>query len=213
MLLVDGNIRSTSLATITPMSLFCANFILSMEHSESENVFTHFYCGLHTFPDDMWHGPNGLVRSIIIQLLLILGERGLLSLDFLNYRTYVKELECHNLSRLCEVLQDFVRQFPPDTTIFCVIDGLSNYDIDGGGVFDDLELVVRYLTTIVEDDELRPKFKVLMTVPGISTLRLKELVNESYRISLTSSSLNPRLLSQQSVEVALSRPMTPLIDR
>ncbi|KAK3359208.1 hypothetical protein B0T25DRAFT_564238 [Lasiosphaeria hispida] len=68
-LLVDGNMQDASSDKISPLSLFCTNFALAITNLEPENVFTHFYCGLRTDGDDTWSGPNGLVRSIIAQLL------------------------------------------------------------------------------------------------------------------------------------------------
>jgi hypothetical protein len=63
------------------------------------------------------------------------------------------------------------------------------------------------LQDIVEDDELRPKFKVLMTAPTKSSWRLGQVVDQSYRLGLSLSKLNPRSFSQRRVEMALLQPV------
>jgi hypothetical protein len=73
-------------------------------------------------------------------------------------------------------------------------------------------VVLHHLQAIIKDDKLSPKFKVLMTVPSISSIRLKELIDDSYYVILSSSSLKPHLLSENSVGSAISSPSTPLID-
>lgn len=214
MLLVDGNIRDAALGNISPMSLLCANFIFTMVKLEPENVFTYFYCGLHTEPDgdDVWYGPSGLVRSVIIQVLLALGERQSLNLDFVNRRNLVKRLESHDLDILCKLLRQLVSQFSAEMAVYCIIDGVSKFDVDYGRAFESLRVVISYLQNIVEDDRLVPKFKVLITVPSISSARLRELVDDSYYVTLSSSSVIPRLLSADSIGSAVARPTTPLID-
>jgi len=214
MLLVDGNIRDAALDNISPISLLCVNFIFTMTKLEPENVFTYIYCGLHTDPDgnDLWYGPSGLVRSVIVQVLLALGERESLSLDFVNRRSVLKRLECHDLDILCKLLHHLVHQFSAETTVYCIVDGVSKFDVDYGRAFESLGLVISCLQNIVRDDRLVPKFKVLMTVPSISSVRMRELVDGSYYVTLSSSSVIPRPLSADSICSAVAMPTTPLID-
>ncbi|KAN0104281.1 hypothetical protein V8E51_010026 [Hyaloscypha variabilis] len=213
MLLIDGNILARgliSLEKISAMSLLCANFILSIADLEPSYILTHFHCGLHCLSGSPWYGPKGLIRSVIIQILVALGDRGSLDLNFLNRRSSVQLLENHHLDSLCEVLHELVTQFHPGTTVFLIIDGVSFFDLDNG-LFKDLEVVIRCLQSIVEDDELCPKFKVMITTPSIISWRLRKIVNPEYYLSLSSRGLNSRMLSERRVKEAISRPLTPLM--
>ncbi|KAI9733083.1 MAG: hypothetical protein M1834_003629 [Cirrosporium novae-zelandiae] len=213
LLLVDGNIRSAALSNISAMSLFCANFVVSMAKLQPEEVLTHFFCGLHTSSTDPWYGPNGLVRSLIVQLLMALHERELLSLDFINSRTYLNSLEYHNLDDLCNALHRLVGQFPPEATVYCVVDSVSCFDKYLPESSQDLKPVISWLQYIVKDDSLRTKFKVLMTIPRISTKQLRQQVDDSQHITLNSSNLNSLTISNRSMEAGIPRPSTSPILR
>ncbi|KAM0257725.1 hypothetical protein ACHAQJ_004176 [Trichoderma viride] len=184
MLLVDGNLfvrGSVPHEKISGTSLLCVNFIPSMGSLDSTNVFLHFYCGLHSSLGDEWYGPSGLVRSVIIQLLVTLGDRSLLDLDIVDRRSFLQKLEHHSLDEMCLLLHQLVRQFPPDTTIFLAIDGISHFDLDFRGMFNKMKTVLDCLQDMVKDDGLRPKFKVLITAPTKSSWRLGQVVHPSYR--------------------------------
>lgn len=114
MLLIDRKLftrGSVSIEKISAMSLFCAYFILSMNSLDSSHVLLHFHCGLHFKLGDKWYGPTGLVRSLIIQVLVILHNRGLLDLNILDRRSFVQALENHSLDELCTFLHQLIRQF------------------------------------------------------------------------------------------------------
>lgn len=207
MLLIDGNLLSTrgapSIEKISAMSLFCTYFILDMDNPDSSHILLHFHCGLQSSPKDKWYGPTGLVRSVIFQVLVILSEKSLLDLNILDRPSFVQALENHSLDELCILLHQLIRQFPPDITIFLVIDGVSHFDLDLNGLFKKLAIVLECLKRIVEDDNPRPKFKVLMTCPTHTSWRLSQKVDEKYRLVLSSRNLAPLQLSQARMKAAL----------
>ncbi|PWY83401.1 hypothetical protein BO70DRAFT_361519 [Aspergillus heteromorphus CBS 117.55] len=211
LLVVDANLRACALDSITAISLFSATFILSMARVQPQEVVTHFFCGLHTGSarKDPWTGPNGLVRSVIVQLLMALHQRDTLSINFIDSRSYLKRIEDQDLFTLCDMLHRLVCQFPPDTTVYCIIDGVSSFDKDLHGSFRQMAIVVDWLQYIVEDDALRSRFKVLMTIPEQSTRRFRQGVDTDQRIILSSSLLSPQIISSRSVEAGISRPSTP----
>ncbi|PYH92170.1 hypothetical protein BO71DRAFT_400822 [Aspergillus ellipticus CBS 707.79] len=212
LLVVEANLRACALDSITAISLFSANFILSMARVQPKEVVTQFFCGLHRgVRTDPWTGPNGLVRSVIVQLLMALHQRDQLSINFIDSRTYLKRVEEHELFTLCDMLHRLVRQFPPDTTVYCIIDGVSCFDRDLHGAFQQMAIVVDWLHYIVEDDALRSRFKVLMTIPEQSTRRFRQGVDKEQRITLRSSLLSPQMISGRSVEAGISRPSTPTL--
>ncbi|KAL9105542.1 MAG: hypothetical protein Q9187_008691, partial [Circinaria calcarea] len=210
MILVDANIRSSG-PGISAMSVFSATFVAGMVKVNPDEAVAHFFCNSHVAPRDPWHGPNGLVRSLIVQLLMKLFKSKILSLDFINNRDYLLALEKHDLASLCNTLWTLLYQFPPDTTVFCIIDSISSFDKNA--TFKDLEIVLDCLQSIVEDRSLIPTFKLMMTNPMSSTRRMKESLNlqeyPSRLINLSPKNLVPMGISSQAMESYLLRPSTP----
>ncbi|KAE8449419.1 hypothetical protein EG329_008027 [Mollisiaceae sp. DMI_Dod_QoI] len=174
LILVNANLRTPDLARLSAISVFSATFIASMLKVYPNEVIVYFFCGVHVDRTDLWSGPNGLLRSIIIQLVMKLVKIDHLSLDFIDNRNYLQDLEEHDLKSLCEVLHSLVSQFPTETTIYCIIDSVSFFDIDM--MFNDLKIALEYLKRIVDDKSLVPIFKVMLTNPMQSTWRMKKLL-------------------------------------
>ncbi|KAL2845137.1 hypothetical protein BJX68DRAFT_136213 [Aspergillus pseudodeflectus] len=210
LLLVDANLRSGGLERLSAVSVFCATFITGMIKVRPEDIIVHFFCGQHVAPRDPWNGPNGLVRSLIMQLLMNLVDLKRLSLDFIDDRGFLSDLEDHDLPALCDALYYIVSQFPADTMVYVIIDHISAFDTEA--LFADLTLVLEYLQDMVEDANLAPVFKVLLTNPMQSTRRMKELsmFDEQDRI-VTLSPMNsvPLQINSLAVENQLLRPATP----
>ncbi|KAL3441062.1 hypothetical protein BJX65DRAFT_14747 [Aspergillus insuetus] len=210
LLLVDANLRSGGLERLSAVSVFCATFIIGMVKVRPEDVIVHFFCGQHLTPRDHWNGPNGLVRSLILQLLMNLVDMKRLSLDFINDRGFLSDLEDHDLPSLCDALYYIVSQFPADTMVYVIIDHVSAFDTES--LFADLSLVLEYLQDMIEDTSLVPVFKVLLTNPMQSSRRMKELsVFEDPDRIITLSPMNsvPLQINSLAVESQLLRPSTP----
>ncbi|KAF2973271.1 hypothetical protein GQX73_g426 [Xylaria multiplex] len=206
-ILVDGNMESASLDRVSAMSLFSANFVLGMTKLESQNICVHFFCGLHDSPMDPWHGPKGLLQSSIIQLLAALEARNRLNLDFLFERSQIKRLREGDINELCRVFHELVRQFSPETTVYCIIDSIQMFYHNTDST--DLELLVRHLKVVTRDEYLKPNFKVLMTVPFRSPTSLKKMVGKKAHVYLIARHLSPRGLTRRGFENNLSRGSTP----
>lgn len=209
LILLDGNIRSTNRNAVSAMTLFCTNFVISMRKMEAENLCIHFICSLHDRPrssEDPWTGADGLLRSLIIQLLLALDERKMLNLDFLSSRRHVRELKDANIHRLCSVLHELVAQFPPDTRVYCVIDGISAFARRDPRAID---TVIDFLQAIVRDDGLRPMFKVMLTESFRSLPALRRLINEDHHICLSSRHTDGRRVTARLKDARMPRLSTP----
>lgn len=207
-LLVDGNLfvrGALSLEKISGMSLVSANLVLSLSSLDPSAVILHFHCSLHSNHDDDWYGPAGLIRSVIIQVLVTLYDRDQLDLNILNQRSFVMALENHNLDDLCTLLHQLVGQFSPETAVFLIVDGISWFDLDSRGLYRKSIMVLENLQSIVEDDHLRPMFKVLMTSPTRSSWRMRDAIDEAYRLGLPLGRLDPLRISQRRVARSLSR--------
>ena len=212
MLLIDGNIQSAAGHSTSPMSLLCANLGLTLANLEPSAVFATFFCGLHVDAQrDDWYGPAGMIRSLLVQLLLALIDRESLDLEFLDKRSYVRGVESHDIQTLCDMLHKLIRQFDSETTIYCIIDGVSKYDVDLRGSYPMLRLALQSIQSIVRDDNLRPKLKVLMTIPFRASARIKQVVHSDFYLALSPRLLIPRGLSETSVMLSIQRPSTPRI--
>lgn len=211
MIFVEGNIASAALDKLSVVSVFCATLVASMIKVKPHEVIVHFFCGLHTTSNDIWHGPNGLIRSIIVQLLVKLASLDILSLDFINDREYLRDLEAHDLPSLCETLHELIYQFPPDMTVYCVVDGISSFDKNK--MFDNLATVISTLKGIVRDRYLPAIFKVLITTPKSCSMRIKRLLDPSDLVMLASSNIFPTEISNKLVEARLLRHSTSEVPR
>ncbi|AEO53772.1 hypothetical protein MYCTH_2295558 [Thermothelomyces thermophilus ATCC 42464] len=177
LLLVDANIRDSELESLSAISVLSSTLVTSLMEAYPDDVVIHFFCGMHDWPRDAWYGPNGLVRSLILQLLMKLATKdpdmSSWNLDFINDRGFLESLEQHCLDDLCLALHWLLYEFPPDTCIYCIIDSVSRFDVDR--LLKDLGTVMECLRTIVNDASLVPIFKVLLTNPGESTWAIKNM--------------------------------------
>ncbi|KAF4444281.1 hypothetical protein F53441_11189 [Fusarium austroafricanum] len=208
-LFIDGNFQENATDSTSPMSLLCARFGLTIAQLEPQSVCVHFYCGLHVDPGrNNWYGPDAMIRSIVVQLLTALVDKDIVDIDFLNRRSYVKDLEYHDLDAFCDLLHDLVQQFDADTAIYCIVDGVSKFDLDFRGTFASLKVILKRIQGIVGDDELKPKLKVLMTVPFISSQRLRRIIADEFYMSLPSTVRGSRQLTEASIISSLQNPRT-----
>ncbi|CAG8971697.1 hypothetical protein HYALB_00003165 [Hymenoscyphus albidus] len=186
LIFVDANISATGMEKISAVSLFSATFVTSLLEIQPEDV-----------------------------LFIKLVELDIIDLDFVNDREYFESLEEHDLSSLCETLTSLISQFPPETTIFCIVDSLSCFDKDK--TFEDLQVAITWLQNIVEDGSMAPIFKVLLMTPLHSSRRLRMLSafknDPSRHVSLSSLNLIPNAISNRSLETCLlqSTPSAPPI--
>ncbi|KAF5232038.1 hypothetical protein FOXYS1_15809 [Fusarium oxysporum] len=151
-LFIDGNCQVNPTDGVSPMSLLCARAGLTIAEMEPQNTFVHFYCGLHVDPGrNNWYGPGGMIRSILVQVLTALLDKDILDMSFLNRRSFVKDLENHDVHALCDLFHQLIQQFDADTTIYCFIDSVSKFDIDFRGTFPSLKIFSK-----AEENNWRP---------------------------------------------------------
>ncbi|CAI7678038.1 unnamed protein product [Penicillium pancosmium] len=192
LLLVDGNAYIPGPGRISAMSVFCAVLVLGLMKSKKDIVL-HFFCGQHTAAQDNMSGPKGLMRSIITQLLYC-GKQ--FDIDFIDSRNYRESLEAQSLPHLCDIFCNLIEQLQLDTSVFCVVDGVSLYERDHW--LDELCCVFETLNALVENEYLQPIFKLLLTSPFASR-QLGHQTAASRKIVLRKSTVNGRLISEGSV--------------
>ncbi|KUL82565.1 hypothetical protein ZTR_09374 [Talaromyces verruculosus] len=206
-MLVHGNFDSGP-GRITALSVLCALFALELRSSSAKDgqvIVLHYFCGLHGSRYnalDSLSGPNGLIRSILAQLLQT-GWR--FDLDFINTKSFVYELENHSLQMLCHTFHQLIEQLPRKFSVICILDGLSEFASERfGGELADVLLI---LNRLANHSALRPNFKLLATTPFAQDrwlgqqltvnypLKLHSAVEDGYRTGFTERSF-PDLVSR-----------------
>ncbi|KAJ5935486.1 hypothetical protein N7466_005033 [Penicillium verhagenii] len=198
-LLVHGNFAESGPGRITPLSVLCAMLALQLRrniNAESKpTIILHYFCGLHGSRRnrvDSLVGPNGLIRSLLAQLLQT-GRH--FNLDFINTKDFVHQLEAHNLQKLCSTFLELIEQLSRKTTVICILDGLSEFTSQH--FKDELMDVIHILNRLVTHRTLHPNFKLLCTTPlardalldgqlNVEHLfQLRQAIDDSYESAFT----------------------------
>jgi len=160
LLIVNGNIESSGSERLSAMSFLCASLVASLGQVQEDTITLYFFCGLHTQMGDELRGPNGVIRSLVWQILMELATRGILSLEFINTLSLRDAIQQRNLRDLCYIFGMLVGQLRLDIPVYCIIDGIDWYEQFEWRV--DLEFVVHELQKLVKDQKLQAVFKLLM---------------------------------------------------
>ncbi|KUJ13892.1 uncharacterized protein LY89DRAFT_149357 [Mollisia scopiformis] len=202
-LLVDGHGDSAKSGKTSPMSVFCSTFIASVIKLHT-TIVLHFFCGQHVTFVDPLRGAHGLLRSLICQLLLYPNTQEP-NLDSLSQQKLYNDLRAHELNALRHLFQQLVQQLPRGTLVFCIIDGISEYETKMNNSTENLQLVVDTLQSIVRDHGLGgPTFKVLMTSANRSTEIVKKIPPQDC-ISLRAGNVHSGLISEQAFFAEISK--------
>lgn len=165
LLYVDAALQAAD-KPLSAASLFSAKLIAGTAAVfERTAIVLHFFCGLHCRPRDAWHGPVGMVRSLILQLLMRLVDmdpgRERWGLEFVWSEQIVQNLEEWYLPELCSAFHALLREVPEGMTVFVVLDSVLY--LDRREMQRDWEFVLDgFLRSLVGDRELPVVMKVLM---------------------------------------------------
>ena len=142
------------------LSLMSCLVVECVKVKEAAMTMQHF-CKLHNSSKDSLQGPQGMVRSLISQVLYFLGPKTQLGLT--PSRKFREKLESHNLRALCECFAQIVRKADADTVLFCVIDGINEFEKHATA--EDCRFVINELQDMVQEFEHGPIFKLFITSP------------------------------------------------
>ncbi|KAM7201200.1 hypothetical protein V8F20_004946 [Naviculisporaceae sp. PSN 640] len=176
--LVDGCADKAQIARISPVSFVCAG--LSQTLRQNLTPVLVFFCGRHVGgdPNDDLEGPQGLVRGLLSQLVLLLVQNGWMgdaenialpiSLSASPTATagdelYSEETTILGVPDLCQLFHSLLGLIPMNTAIFCIVDGMTYYARENWR--GDYDLVLAMFGDIVTDSNLGCLFKVLLTSP------------------------------------------------
>lgn len=152
--------------SVSPISYMCylLSETLSGGHSTATK-FLNFYCGLHSMPGDSIEGANGIIRSIITQLLQAYSQR--ISLPFLDLSA-IQRLQNNNIEELCFLLERLLGGIGVGI-ISMMIDGISWYESEAR--LQETATVMRFLNSLVEAVEAGQTglvLKLMVTSPAMS---------------------------------------------
>jgi len=114
----------------------------------------HFFCGEHiAAATDENANPMAMMNSLLAQLLTQYPDFEISGQD-------LAEVSRDTLENVARLFRKLIRQLPPSTMLFCVVDGMSLYE--DSGRLEETEFVMRELTTLAEKQD-GPVFKLLLT--------------------------------------------------
>ncbi|KAH8822019.1 hypothetical protein F5884DRAFT_769740 [Xylogone sp. PMI_703] len=142
---------------------------LKSEHRPSSVFALSFFCGEHQRLDDPDWGVDGMMRSLVGQLLL----------SYPNFKLNVIEkmhsMNYDSVEDLCRMFYMLISQLPPHIVVFCIIDSISFFE-DNEVLCEESELVMQELTDIIEKAQHRGcTFKLLLTSQWNSRVLYKAL--------------------------------------
>ena len=155
-LIVDG--MEQEMDTISSLSYFCAMLHNNLSSLQVAIPLT-FFCGLHAKPGENLEGAQGIMRSLIYQLLL-------LHLDFdYSFRDYpfLEGIRNQSIVHLCRLFRNLLTSFQ-SATVFCMIDGISEYEISSR--LYDVNIMMGYFKDLVDEtnrEDSGINFKFLVT--------------------------------------------------
>ncbi|KAF9885227.1 hypothetical protein FE257_000587 [Aspergillus nanangensis] len=110
----------------------------------NNNIYTlAFFCSAHLSPTDPNSGPPGMLRSLIAQLL---ESHPGFDLDTVRR---ISQTPMTNVHDLCVIFEELVKQLPPDVVVFCLVDGVTEFE-DRAKMWDSGEEGIRGLLGVVE---------------------------------------------------------------
>lgn len=144
-----------------PVSFLCATLVECL-HQASRNphapvVVLSFFCGEHLdLGSDRNAHPIDMIMALSAQLLDVYEDFDMEPIRPLWHQVQILE----DVKNVFKLFNGLLKQLPPETTIFCVIDGISYYE-DPARQHDLVEATKRFVSMTRKRD--RPVVKLLMT--------------------------------------------------
>ncbi|KAK0638937.1 hypothetical protein B0T16DRAFT_422145 [Cercophora newfieldiana] len=188
----DGDGGSAVHTKTSPLSVFCATFAVGVRQMES-SVCLAFFCGQHFSDHDYLCGPAGVLRSLLAQLITSPGMQAL-NTNGIDEKLVQKAAE-DGVTALTRLLHVLVRRIDGRTTVYCLIDKVSELEGTLNGWDDDNDELILGLLRIVQDRDLQPRFKVMFTSTTRS-FQLEKLATETRHISLRADNVHSRSMAE-----------------
>lgn len=176
---------------ISSTSFTCVTLIQGLMDSP-EAVIICFFCSVHSRGRTSAEGPQGLMRSLISQLL----ATQTFDLGFIDQNS-VEKLQNFDLSYLCHMFSMLVEQLPQETTLFCIIDSIAVFQAPkyGEGISLIMDMFSNLITTLKLCSRA-PIFKLFMTTsksvksvskyfPSVSSISVPAVAGDGRDVSGT----------------------------
>lgn len=205
-LLVDGHCAEHSLGKISALSMFCAmlkHSLSTLSLSPDTTIILYFPCGQHTTLDDPLAGPSGLIRILISQLL-IGWPKEVPNLEFIeDDQSLWSLIQEGHITALCQLFNQLLERLPQAVVVYCIIDGISEYETRSWGWEADANLVVECLrdTVLQLQDPMHRccTFKALLTCAHKSSSVYKIIPARS-RVELRAGNNHPHSMLDKLLE-------------
>jgi hypothetical protein len=183
---IEGGPTLATNSRFASLSLMSCLAIESLEGKEPAVVLQHF-CRRHVSSRDPLQGPQGLMRSLLCQILRLFHNQ--INLGFTSSRRYHEQLDSHSLHIMCDCFAKIVRQLPPDTVLFCIIDSIDCFEKREWA--DDCRHVIRELLDIFYDNGVGPSFKLLVT-SSVRSKYVGSVIPAKFRMLLSGDDIGGR---------------------
>lgn len=152
----------------SPFTILCATIVEGLRASRGV-ISLVFFCGYHLQRDE-YYGGTAMIRSLIAQLLRQFPASSIApDPDF-----SMSEIEHGSEDQLGRLFIHLVRQLPMGTTIFCLIDGIKEYEREE--YLHGMDEVIFSLRKLV-DEGSPANFKLLLTSPR-PTVEVKNIFDD-----------------------------------
>ena len=158
-LLVNGSADTSN--RCSPITFACGLLVSSLGSFPS-TITLSFFCALHTDSIDPETGSRMMLASLVCQLL---EKYQNFDLSFLT-ADQKYDLRDHEISTLCSLFKNLIRQLPDGQLVFCMVDGVSYYEY--GDRRDDTCKVLAMLAALTDDEKLNAVFKLMISSPTTS---------------------------------------------
>lgn len=173
-LLVNGNYNGP--ARQSPLSFVCAKLMDSIQPNLQETgarkplILAHaFFCGQHMSPEDPDSGLSGLMRSLLAQLILAYPDFNPTIVQ------RMRDINSNDINKPCEIFYTLISQVPPETMIFCMVDGITLYESSTAQMKEARKITQTLVDITNSCKENGCIFKALLTSPGNSRAIYKDL--------------------------------------
>ena len=205
LLLVNGNLSGITTGKITALSVL-AGLFANIQKTPSMAVLYHF-CGLHSQQGDPIIGPRGLLQSLIAQLLIYIHHchHGSPRLAITSEK-FLRDVAQRDLVALCLFLSQLLTQLDRNTTVYCVVDTISEFETSLGGWNDEISDIVSFFQHLIHDTSDGPVLKVLLLAPNRS-IQIYKHIHPDDQVWLNSGNLLSDSAQQPSFDHDFQRAM------
>ncbi|KAI0907574.1 hypothetical protein F4823DRAFT_602606 [Ustulina deusta] len=178
-LLIHGDFAGTRY--ISGLSWLCCSILQALQQTGRLYSLV-FFCGRHLGAADPHVGGRGIIRSLLSQLLCQQPPHTTQD-QAINWEL----IQAGDIQHLCLLFHSTLRQLPPESVVFCIIDGIKYYERDQ--YVDEMSEVLRFLLDLTQGGQVQYIFKILITSPSPTTM-VRQAFSQDCIISMGSLPCN-----------------------